>query len=253
MSIKFYCFPKELNAPSTSGYCQKLETFLHATGFSNYTLQTILPTSAPKGKLPFIELEHDGKCEKIADSHMIVKHLILTKVTDDPDASLTAAQRADSRAWQAWTEELIYPALSYTRWGRPTNFAIISRNLPVPGLVRPILARYLRWKILRSLWGHGVGRHSDEEIDQLLREYVDGLEARLERDDYFHGKEPTLVDVVVYAFLANAIGSEANPEYRTMVLSSERLKRYTADLTKRWFPNYETLLSVVTKPPSRLS
>ena len=245
MPIKLYCLPKEPNVPSVSGYCQKLETFLRATSFSDYTLESASPFSAPKGKLPFIELEHDDKKEIIADSHFIIKHLIDKNVVSDPDAALTAAQRADSRAWQTWTEELIYPALVHTRWSRPANFAIESTNLPVPSLLKPLVARLIRWSILRSLWGHGVGRHSNDEIDLLLREYVDGLDARLERDDYFHGKEPTMIDIIVFGFLANAIGELANPEYRAILLASERLKRYTAELTKKWFPEYETLLSDV--------
>ena len=245
MSIKFYCFSKHSNEPSLSGYCQKLETFLRAAGYTNYTLQFTAPMFAPKGKLPYIELEQDGTTKTIADSHFIIQYLISSEIVPNPDLGLTPMQKADSRAWQTWTEELAYPAIVHTRWARPTNYVMVEHQLSVPSLLRPFVAWYLRRNILNSLWGHGVGRHTDSEVDQILREYVQGLEARLAQTDYFHGSVPTLVDIIVYAFLANAIAGDANPEYRNMILASQRLKKYTADLTGKWFPEYENLLEVV--------
>lgn len=247
MSIKFYCFEKETNEPSASGFCQKLESFLRATGHTDYTLHKTFPNSAPKGKLPYIELVRDGKTETIADSHFIIRHLIENNVVPDLDKNLTAAQRADSRAWQAWTEELLYPAVVWQRWAIPANFAAIKAILPVPAVVRWFVAWYLRRSILNSFWGHGVGRHSDEERERLVREYAEGLEARLEGTEYFHGSEPTTIDTVLYGFLANSIVQPANPEFSALVLGSERLKKYTAGLTRKWFPEYEGLLELVEK------
>jgi glutathione S-transferase len=246
MSIKFFCFEKDPDKPSGSGYCQKLDTFFHATGFTNFTVHHTLPMSAPKGKLPYIELDYNGKTETIADSHFIVVRLISDNIVRDPDDALTPAQRADSRAWQAWTEELVYPAVVHSRWSRPANYEVMKNNLPAPSLVRPVVGAYFRRKIVNSLWGHGIARHTDSEVDQILREYIDGLEARLGQADYFHGSKPTLIDIIVYAFLVNALEEKGNPEYTKLILASERLKRYIATLTSLWFPNYESLLPVVT-------
>jgi glutathione S-transferase len=246
MPIKFFCFEKDPNHPSPSGYCQKLDTFFHATKFTNVTVHHTLPMRGPKGKLPYIELEHSGKTETIADSHFIVSKLIKENIIPDPDSSLTPSQRADSRAWQAWTEELVYPATVHTRWSRPANYEVMKSNLTAPSWIRPVIAMYLRRNIVNALWGHGVARHSDGEVDQILREYIDGLEGRLGEGDYFHGTVPTLVDIVVYAFLVNALEVKGNPEYTELILASERLKRYVSKLTSLWFPNYESIIKLVS-------
>lgn len=247
-TIKFCCFAKDSSTTSPSGYCQKLETFFRGTGFTDYTLQNVWPTSAPKGKLPYIVLDRDGRTETIADSHFIVRYLIDNKIVDDPDVGLTASQRGDSRGWQRWTEELVYPALVHSRWGRLANFQASAATLPTSFIPRAIFSRILRRSLLNSLWGHGVGRHTDAEIDSLLQEYIDGLQARLMDHTYFFGNQPTLIDIIVYGFLSNALADPGNPEYKAMILKSSRLKEYVSNLTMKWFPEYKDLMELVGTP-----
>ncbi|ORX93288.1 hypothetical protein K493DRAFT_223573 [Basidiobolus meristosporus CBS 931.73] len=248
-TITLYGFPKHENEPSTSGYCQKLETFFRATGFTTYTHSATLNNYAPKKKLPYIELKYPfGKVETIADSHFIIKRLIANGITSDPDASLTPTQRSDSRAWIVWTEELIYSAIVNTRWGRDHNYNSIVQGLPVPWPLQSPLGWYLRRNITSALWTAGVGRHSEEELESILQEYVDALALKLDGTEFFFGTEPTLVDVVAYSFLANSLCvGEGNSEYQLMILKKERLKTYVASLTERWFPEYRKLLEKVNE------
>ncbi|THH18628.1 hypothetical protein EW146_g2391 [Bondarzewia mesenterica] len=245
-SIKLYGFPKtDPNAPSVSGFCQKLETFLRATSFTSYTLESTTPSSAPKGKLPYIVLTHaDGRApETIADSHFIICRLVALGLAPDLDASLTPAQRADSRAWQAWTEELLYTAVVQTRWARDHNYAATYASMSIPGLVKPIVMWSLRRRLVELMRTVGIGKHSVEEVDQLMKEWVDGLDARLEGKTFFHGGEhPTLVDIVLGGFLIQCVGQRSNAEFKKMVMENETLKAYTARSTKTWFPEYKELL-----------
>ena len=245
LSIDFFQFAKPPNGPSPSGYCQKLETFFRAVNFKDYTLKDALPFTAPKGKLPYVQIHRDGKTDTIADSHFIIKHLITSKLLPDPDGGLSPEQQADSRAWQSWTEDLTYPAIVVTRWMRPANYAVMKNSMPVPWVLKSVLGAYFYRVIKDAMWKHGVGRHSDDEVDELLKEYVDALEARLGNGGFFHGEEPTMADIIVYGFLANALGEAANPEYTKMLLASTRIRKYTAELTRRWFPEYETILQMV--------
>jgi glutathione S-transferase len=245
LSIDFYQFTKPPNGPSPSGFCQKLEAYFRAVNFKDYTLKDAFPFSAPKKKLPYVQIHKDGKTDTVADSHFIIKHLITSKLLPDPDEGLTPAQRADTRAWQAWTEERNYPAIVHIRWMRPANYTAMKNSMPVPWVLKPVLGTYFYRLIEDALWKQGVGRHSDQEIDELLKEYVDALEARLGKSGFFHGVEPTMADIIVYGFLANALGEAGNPEYTKMLLASERIRNYTAELTRRWFPEYEEILEVV--------
>ncbi|KII92726.1 hypothetical protein PLICRDRAFT_37526 [Plicaturopsis crispa FD-325 SS-3] len=250
--IQLYGFAKQPDDSSASGFCQKLETFFRAANIEGYTHVATIPPKAPKGKLPYISLERDGKTEVIPDTHFIVEHLVRTGVAPDLDASLTPVQRAESRAWEAWTEERMYPAIVHTRMGRPHNFATLQAGLPVPAPLRPLVGWYLRRQILSSLWYQGVGRHSSKEIDSFIREWVDALADRLEdaaeKGGFFHGSEPTMVDVVVYGFLANMFcaGGKMNKEMTEMLLGKVIIRRYVATLTRRWFPEYDaTVLRIV--------
>lgn len=245
MSLKLYGFSKDVNAPSFSGFCQKLETFLRATEFTAYTMHDATPASAPKGKIPYIEFtrtDGSGATDTMGDTHMITRYLVETNIVRDLDAGLSAAQRADSRAWQAWTEELVYLLIVSERWTRPENFAATKTALRMAAWIRPFVAWYVRRSIFKVLWTNGVGRHSQDERSRLAREYFEGLDAKLEGNDYFHGSEPTMIDTILYGFLSNVVSGPGNPEITAFVLGSERLSKYTTRLTRMWFPEYEALI-----------
>ncbi|PWW79760.1 hypothetical protein C7212DRAFT_305227 [Tuber magnatum] len=247
-SIKLYGFAKPQNAPSASAYCQKIETFLRASSYDNYTHCPTTPYSAPKRKLPYIELTPTPTSppETYADSHFIIRHLISSKTIPDPDEGLTLAQRADSRAWIGYTDETLYPAVTHTRWARPDNYAVTCASLPVPALIKPFVGWYLSRRITSALWTSGVGRHTNEEVDTLIREWVDAVDARLEGVKYFHGDRPSMVDVDVYAFIVNGLGcGKGNREFMDVALGKERIREYVARLTKLWFPEYEGILKIV--------
>lgn len=107
LSVLIWGPPKPSDGPSPSGFCQKLEAFLRYSSVS-YEHQAILnPGKAPKGKVPFADVTIGDKQERVSDSTFIIRHLINKDGIANPDAHLTPARRGDSRAWQAWLEELI--------------------------------------------------------------------------------------------------------------------------------------------------
>ena len=247
MSLQFFAFEKPHDQPSGSGYCQKLETHLRIANFQNYEMKWTMPFSAPKGKLPYIT--YDG--ETVADSHFIIRHLVQTRAVRDLDEGLSPAQRAESRAWQAYIEELVYPAVLQIR-SIPENFEELKKEIFdwVPWVIRPFLAWWARRTILTNLRGHGVGRHTTAEVNSILQEFVTSLTAALEAkigpsQPFFHGKEPTAIDAVIYGFLTNALGTLSNPSYSSLILESSTLRNYIARNTKLWFPEYRRILEMV--------
>jgi len=126
--IQFYAFEKKVEEPSGSGYCQKLETFLRASGYTSYEVKFTSPFKAPKGKLPYITLDSGSSKQTIADSHFIIRHLIKEGRVKDLDAELTPVQKAESRAWQAYIDELVYPAAVWTRFAYPENLEILKQE-----------------------------------------------------------------------------------------------------------------------------
>jgi len=122
---------------------------------------------------------------------------------------------------------------------------------------------YMRRRVISAMNSQGVGRHSMAEVEELLTEYFSSLEAHLEsaRDlvraqtvdksdlgvAYFHATpKPTLVDCVIYGFLANALQTRSNPFVSKQILDRPILREYTLHLTRAWFPEYEKLMDLVT-------
>ncbi|KAJ1545604.1 hypothetical protein HK096_006201 [Nowakowskiella sp. JEL0078] len=243
--------PFKQNIPSQSGYCQKLETYFREAGFTSYSLTATSFSSAPKKKLPFITIEYpDGPKEKIADSHFIIKTLTSRGDLKDIDFSLTPQQRAESRAFCVWTEELLYPAVVNTRWARDDNFAQIQQSimLPVPFFLRWFVFFILRRNVVNALWTAGVGRHTNEEVNSLMQEWVDAICGKLEAGGKWMlgTKNPSSVDVTVWAFIINALDvSEGNSEFKKMILERSILVSFVKRGSARWFPEYN--VSVMLK------
>lgn len=143
-----------------------METYLRATAAS-YKLEWTYPFNAPKGKVPFIT--HAG--EKVADSTFIIRYLVDAGLSRDLDAELTAVQRAESRAWQVYMEEMVYPCVVYERWMIKENYDTISQTAfaAIPWLLIPLVAAYFHRRISQGLNGKGVGQHSVEEVRSILR------------------------------------------------------------------------------------
>ncbi|KAH7920413.1 hypothetical protein BV22DRAFT_806171 [Leucogyrophana mollusca] len=244
--------PKPPDAPSPSGFCQKLETFLRFSSMS-YELRDTFPSNAPKGKVPYADIQCDGKSVTIPDSHFIISHLIEKGIADDPDdlAGLSASQRAESRAWQAYIEE-VYLAVVYERWYPDANYAVTSSEIfaGAPWLIRPLISWWMRRRVVNGLWAAGVGRHSVEEVNFLEKEAFAALEARLSSPHshpYFHGDKPSRIDLTIYGFLANILGTKGNPYISAMVLKSPALIAFVQRLTTTLFPEYKQLLGELEK------
>lgn len=200
----------------------------------------------PKGKLPFIT--HAG--EKVADSTFIIRYLVDAGLSRDLDAELTAVQRAESRAWQVYMEEMVYPCVVYERWMIKENYDTISQTAfaAIPWLLIPLVAAYFHRRISQGLNGKGVGQHSVEEVRSILRGAVDDFAARLEGHTFFHDTaKATGIDVIIYAFLSNSLDCPANPFFSQLVLSKTSLVRFVRLMTETLFPEYERLLALVSK------
>ena len=251
-TVILFGFPYPPNAASGSGYCQKVEVFLRFASIP-YELRSTRPDKAPKGKLPYVEIYHpksksaNSKPEIVPDSHFIVRHLISQGILDDPDlsAGLTAVQKAESRAWQAYIEELLHPSIIYERWCIDENYAMIASDIfgNVPWLLRPIITWFIRRTVRNGMWGDGIGRHSVAQVEILQKEAVEALEARLEGRIYFHGDEkPSGIDLILVAFLQSGLVKKWNPHWTGLFLKSPNLVAFTKRLTESLFPEYEVMI-----------
>jgi len=249
--VVLFGVPKKPDHPSPSGFCQKLEAFLRYSKIS-YEPRDTYPFRAPKGKVPYAEITHDGKTVTIPDSHFIIQYLVQNDLIKDPDqvAGLTSVQRAESRAFQAYIEELLYLAIVYDRWYVDENYAVTTRETfgDAPWLVRSLMPWFFRRRVTGVLYSAGVGRHSPEEVHRLQKEAFEALEVKYAEHRYFHGGElPSRIDLTVYGFLANCLATDSNPYFTNLVLNSTVLRSFVEEMTQSLFPEYTDLLGKVVQ------
>jgi hypothetical protein len=241
-------FPKPATSPSSSGFCQKLELYLRVASVT-YTHEETFPFSSPTGKLPYARIGG----EVVADSHDVIRRLIGAGLARDLNSGLTAAQAAESRAWQAYVEELLYPRVVYERWCVDANFTTLAAELgatmPLPWPLSWLLPRFFRRRIGGRLAAMGVGDRGQGQVLGAIEAAVRDVEARLGgagRGVFFFGREaPAEVDVGVGGFMMNVLSCAHNPTAAAAVLASPRILALTRRLTEDHFPEYEDLLRLL--------
>jgi len=226
--ITLFQFPAGFNVPNPSPFCLKAETFLRLSGLE-YRVKTLFdPRKAPKGKLPFIQLDD----EVIADSAIILRTLS-ERLGLTLDAHLDAAGRGRALAISRLCDEHLYFLLVYFRWMEDEGWnqikPVFFGALPAP--LKWFVSGLMRRKIRRDLRGQGLGRHDREELLGFAREDLQALSDLLGAAPFFGGAQPCSADAAAYGILANLIlCSLATPlnrlarEYPSLVAYCERLR-----------------------------
>lgn len=200
--INLYQFKPAFGLPNASPFCMKVETYLRMAGLAYELPRGVDLRKAPKGKLPYIE---DGG-KRIADSGFIIDYLKQT-YGDKLDAHLTERERAQALAMRRMVEENLYWVAIYTRWIEDDGFASTSRVFfdGMPPVLKQIVPFIARRAIRREIHGHGMGRHSRDEIYAIGCQDVRALAHLLGNQPYFMGDQPCSLDATTYAFLANLL------------------------------------------------
>ena len=232
--ITLYQFPPAFGLPNASPFCMKLELYLRMTGLPYRNRYTLELHKTPKGKLPWID--DDGMA--VADSGLIIDYL-KRKYGDPLDNELTLLQRAQGLAIRRLLEEHLYWAVLHDRWiaapgweiTRPAFFG----SLPWP--LRLIVPWVARRGIRAELRGHGMGRHTQEQMHALGVADVDALAALLGEQEYFLGAKATSVDAVAAAFLANILMVPLETPVKAAAAGQPNLVAYCQRMARQYFPD----------------
>jgi glutathione S-transferase len=232
--IKLFQFEPALGLANASPFCMKLETYLRmaALPFESPCANLSHLQKAPKGKMPYIEDE--GRA--LADTSFIIDYL-KQRYGDPLDGWMNAAQRAVALAFQRLLEENLYWALVYTRWVEPQGWQLTKAaffgKLPAPlkWLIPPLARR----GIIKELHGHGMGRHSREEILDIGKRDIDALADFLADKPYFMGEQPSSLDACAYAFLANLVWPPVESELKRQTQKYPQLEAYCQRMRSRYY------------------
>lgn len=160
-----------------SPFATKIEFILR---YSNIKYSTEKGTTGqgPKGKIPYIDIgalnQTNGSPEPefIGDSALIIETLVTQGHVDDPNAELTASQKATDLGLRALLEDKLYFFNSAERWLDGDNYYQMRDKIleGKPWLVRLLIGPIIYRKIAQTSNLQGCSRHGYEERRGFIEE-----------------------------------------------------------------------------------
>jgi glutathione S-transferase len=232
--ITLYTFGPYFGLPDASPFVMKAEVLLKMAGLP-YEIDTGGFNKAPKGKLPYIA--DDG--EIIADSSLIRQH-IEKKYGVDFDAGLSKRDRGIAWAIEKMCEDHLYWAGLHARWMIDENFDKGPRRFfdSAPAPLRPLIAAIARRQFKRNLWGHGMGRHTIVEMEQLAAPDLDAVADVLGDKPYLMGEVPCGADAAIFSMIAHGLCPYFENGLRTYAEQRHNLVAYSNRLMAQYFPDF---------------
>lgn len=218
--------------PSPSPFCSKLETWLRMAEIP-YTAKVMQgPSRAATGKIPYLELPDGGA---LPDSGRIIE--VLTEARGvQLDAHLSAADQALAHLLRRTMEEHLYFTLAWSRWVPEPNYALVQANYfrALPGLLRPLIGRWIRGKVRANLEGQGVGRLPPEQIAARAAADLAAISAVLGEREWFFGR-PSTTDAIAYGFIGGLLGFPAVSPIQQAALRHPNLVAHTDRVRLQWW------------------
>ncbi|KAI4802517.1 hypothetical protein KUCAC02_020350 [Chaenocephalus aceratus] len=149
--------------PSLSPFCLKMETYLRMVDlpYQNYFDGKL----SPQGKMPWIEYNQ----EQVFGTEFIIDYLE-ERLGVSLNKSLTPQEKAVSRAITKMVEEHFYWTIAYCQWvdNLEETQKMLSVSGPLSDLLKWILSHLTGGIVKREMYGHGIGRFSEDEVYALM-------------------------------------------------------------------------------------
>ncbi len=230
--IKLFGFGNNFGVVDPSPFVLKVDCYYRMAGVQ-YT--TIVSDNnlrrAPKGKLPFIEIEDS----LIPDSQWIIE--AAQSQGNDLDTQLSEEQKATAYLVTKSLDENLYFILVYSRWAREDTWPKLKQgffaNLPLP--LKWLVPYIIRKQVLKMLKGQGTAKHSDQELQHAMRRTLESLSALLGDKDFFFGDQPTTLDAAAYGQLAEFISVEIDNPFNQIAKSFPSLVAFCQRIEERYY------------------
>lgn len=202
--VYLYQFSRCPTIASASPFCLKVETYLRMAELKYENVDHKLKYKSKAGLLPFVEL--NGK--EINDSELIIKELS-EKFGKNLDDGLSAEQKITSHAFVSMLDNHTSWVQRWWRYNNARKFLEIAQ-IDVKQAVNSVLPKPLIQFLFilgfrnhaKQAVGHGLGRHTAEQILNFGREDLKSLSQFLGDKKFFFGNEPHLLDCVAFAHIS---------------------------------------------------
>ncbi|NNF79506.1 MAG: glutathione S-transferase family protein [Rhizobiales bacterium] len=230
--ITVYTFGPAFAQADPSPFVVKTLTLMKMSGLE-HKVEPADVRKAPKSKLPYI----NDNGQVIADSSFIKMHL---ENAHGVDFSGGYDEKDLAIGWsvEKMLEDHLYWIVVDARWMDDENFNKGPRTFfdKMPALARPLIVWMVRKEIRRNLWGHGLGRHTANELLQLAEKDFAALAAILGDKPYLLGDRPCGFDASFYAFVSGAMVPLFDHPTTAAAKKHPNLVAYCARMREEYFP-----------------
>ncbi|XP_054290327.1 failed axon connections-like isoform X1 [Macrosteles quadrilineatus] len=263
--VYLYQFSRTPVVPSLSPYCLKVETWLRLAGLKYENVDHKMKYRSKKGQLPFVEING----EEIADSSVIIKELS-QQFTKDLDITLDNNQKNISHAMISMIENHLFWVVMWWRTKQADNiikgYKVNLQHALGTRIPNGILNFFFKFSYgrkvcddgLKKVKAQGIGVHKPEEIVEFGKQDLKVLSDLLADKPFFFGDEPTTLDVVAFANLAQIyfVDKEVSfPLQDYMQESCANLVGLVNRMKDKCFPDWEDICTTLDlnshlpKPP----
>lgn len=224
LELIVYPKPKNGSTINYSPFCAKSETFMSLVGVEHQVVEFVgNPKDFPNAKLPV--LKHDGKV--IADSFFIQKY-IENELGKNMDTHLSSSEHAQGFAFSKMMEEYLYWPLLIERWLVDENWEKLKVVYfsAIPAMIRPLATAMIRKGVKKSAMGHGMGRHSFEDVYLLGVHGIKAVADFLGDKKFLFGDKVSSYDATAYGFLYNIISCDLNPKLQSEIKQHSNILAY---------------------------
>lgn len=201
--ITLHAFGSAFGITDPSPFVLKTDAFMRMAGVEFESIGRVENLQkSPKGKLPFIK---DGD-KTIGDSFFILNH-IKENYDITLDDGLSQEQLAQTHFVSKAIEESLYWCIVYFRWIYPKNWQVIKNTFfgKMPFPLNKFVPAIAQKGVKKAMHGHGIGRHSEQEILTIAQSHLEALSVLIADKKYCFGDKPSSLDATVYAFLAEIL------------------------------------------------
>jgi glutathione S-transferase len=229
--LRLFTFSPAHGLPTGGPFGLKLEACLRMTGVPYERVYEDDLRKGPKRKSPWIE----QGAVKMGDTELILQHLGV-----DPDAGLTALQRAQSHTIRRMLEEHYHAVFEWEMFVDDAGWAYTYATFKgaMPALVAPLVGWYLRSHFKKHLFERGIGRHAPAEIQAMGKADLDALSALLGDREWLVADHPSKVDATAFGLLALTIQSGLPTPVASHARTLPNLVAYVERAKARFFPDF---------------
>lgn len=116
------------------------------------------------------------------------------------------------------------------------------RRLPAP--LRPLIFSKLQGRARSYLHGHGMGRHTPEEIYSIAERDLRAVSEILDTKDFLFGTSPCVTDASLFSLVANFTWDlKESPQGKLVRTELTNLERHAYRMKQMFFPDWDKIVT----------